>query len=76
MCINLGVHDLDLCRLDYAKVALSNKEREKLVRKNCNDFLKTREGLSYICMKYPRHLSVSQTIDEYIKNALWIDSIV
>jgi hypothetical protein len=26
-------------------------------------------------MKYP-HLSVPQAIDEYIKNALWIDSIV
>jgi hypothetical protein len=26
-------------------------------------------------MKYP-HLSVPQAINEYIKNALWIDSIV
>lgn len=75
MCINLGVHDLDLCRLDYAKVALSNKEREKLVKEDCNTFLKTHEGLSYLCMKYP-HLLVLQAIDEYIKTALWIDNIV
>lgn len=76
MCINLGVHDLDLCRLDYAKIALSNKEREELVRKDCNNFLKTRKGLSYLCMKYPRHLSVSEAVNEYIKTALWIDYIV
>lgn len=76
MCVNLGVHDFDLCRLDYAKVALSNKEREKLVREDCNTFLKTRKGLSYLCMKYPCHLSVPQAINEYIKTALWIDSIV
>lgn len=76
MCIDLGLFDFDLCRLDYAKVALSNKEREELVRKDCNTFLKTREGLSYLCMKYPRHLLVSEAVNEYIKTALWIDSIV
>ena len=75
MCIDLGLFDFNLCRLDYAKIALSNKEREKLVRKDCNSFLKTREGLSYLCMKYP-HLLVPQAINEYIKNALWIDNIV
>lgn len=76
MCIDLGLFDFNLCRLDYAKIALSNnKEREELVRKDCNTFLKTREGLSYLCMKYP-NLLVLQAIDEYIKNALWIDSIV
>ena len=55
--------------------SLSQEEAEKLVRKDCNDFLKTHKGLSYLCMKYP-HLSVPQAINEYIKNALWIDSIV
>ena len=74
MCINLGVHDFDLCRLDYAKVALSNKEREELVRKDCNNFLKTKQGFHYLIMKYP-HLSVSQAVNEYIKTELWIDSI-
>lgn len=75
MCIDLGLHDFNLCILDYAKVTLSNKEREKLVREDCNDFLKTYRGLSYLCMKYP-NLSIPQAIDEYIKTALWIDNIV
>lgn len=55
--------------------SLSPEEAEKLVRKDCNDFLKTRKGLSYLRMKYP-HLSVSQAVEEYVKTALWIDSIV
>ena len=55
--------------------SLSPKEVEKLVRKDCNDFLKTKKGFHYLTMKYP-NLSVSQAIDEYIKESLWIDSIV
>ena len=55
--------------------SLSSEEARKLVRKDCNDFLKTKKGFHYLMMKYP-HLSVSQAINEYIKNALWIDSIV
>jgi len=55
--------------------SLSQKEVEKLVRKNCNDFLKTKQGFHYLLMKYP-HLSVSQAVEEYVKIALWIDSIV
>ena len=56
-------------------VSLSPEEAEKLVREDCNSFLKTKRGFHYLMMKYP-HLSVSQAINEYIKNALWIDSIV
>ena len=56
-------------------VSLSLEEVEKLVREDCNSFLKTKRGFHYLMMKYP-HLSVPQAIDEYIKNALWIDSIV
>jgi hypothetical protein len=48
---------------------------EEIVRKDCNDFLKTKQGLHYLLMKYP-NLSVSQAVEEHIKNALWIDSIV
>ena len=55
--------------------SLSEEEAEKLVRKDCNSFLKTKQGFHYLLMKYP-HLSVPQAINEYIKNALWIDSIV
>jgi len=63
---------LPLNKEDYS---LSPEESEKLVRKDCNSFLNTRKGLSYLHMKYP-NLSVSQAINEHIKNALWIDSII
>ena len=61
--------------VDLSKISLSQEEVKTLVRKDCNNFLKTKQGFHYLKMKYP-HLSVSQAIDEYIKNALWIDSIV
>ena len=61
--------------VDPIQLEASHEESEALVRKDCNNFLKTRKGLSYLCMKYP-NLSVSQAVGEYIKNALWIDSIV
>ena len=61
--------------LNKENISLSSEEVEKLVREDCNSFLKTKQGFHYLIMKYP-HLSVSQAIDEYIKNALWIDSIV
>ena len=63
-----------LC-LNKADFSLSEEKAEKLVRKDCNDFLKTHKGLSYLHMKYP-NLSILQAIDEYIKNALWINYIV
>lgn len=53
----------------------SHEECEEIVRKDCNDFLKTKQGLHYLLMKYP-HLSVSEAVNEYVKTALWIDSIV
>jgi uncharacterized Fe-S cluster-containing MiaB family protein len=64
-----------LLRLNKADFSLSEEKAEALVRKSCNDFLKTKRGFHYLMMKYP-YLSVSQAIDEYIKNALWIDSII
>jgi hypothetical protein len=65
-----------LCKpLKIEDISLSQEEAEKLVRKDCNSFLKTKQGFHYLMMKYP-HLSVSQAVNEYIKNALWIDSIV
>ena len=69
MC-NLTFHLVDPIQLEA-----SHEESEAIIKKNCNDFLKTHEGLSYLCMKYP-NLLVLQAIDEYIKEALWIDSIV
>jgi len=62
-------------RVDLSCGSLSIEESEAIVRKDCNNFLKTKQGFHYLTMKYP-NLSVSQAIDEYIKNALWIDSIV
>ena len=61
--------------LNKEDISLSQEEVRKLVRKDCNDFLKTKKGFHYLMMKYP-HLSVSEAINEYIKTALWIDSIV
>ena len=70
---------MDLCSeflsLNKVDLSLSQEEAEKLVREDCNSFLKTHKGLSYLCMKYP-NLLVLQAIDEYIKTALWINSIV
>ena len=63
---------LPLNKVDFS---LSPEKAEKLVRKDCNSFLKTKQGFHYLMMKYP-NLSVSQAIDEYIKEALWIDSII
>ena len=61
--------------LNKVDFSLSSEDAEKLVRKDCNNFLKTKQGFHYLLMKYP-NLSVSQAVNEYIKNALWIDSIV
>ena len=64
-----------LIPLNKTDFSLSPKEAEKLVRKDCNSFLKTKQGFHYLMMKYP-NLLLSQAIDEYVKEALWIDSIV
>ena len=61
--------------LNKEDLSLSPEEAEKLVKKNCNSFLKTKQGFHYLTMKYP-NLSVSQAVSEHINNALWIDSIV
>lgn len=63
---------LPLNKKDYS---LSPEESEKLVRKDCNNFLKTKRGFHYLMMKYS-HLSVSQAINEYIKTTLKINSII
>ena len=70
----MDIHCKLLC-LNKVDISLSIEKAEALVRKDCNDFLKTKQGFHHLLMKYP-NLSVSQAINEYIKNALWIDSIV
>ena len=67
-----------LCKVkafNKEEYSLSPEEAKKLVRKDCNDFLKTKQGFHYLVMKYP-NLSVSEAVNEYINTALWIDSIV
>ena len=75
LCIIMDIHCKFLPLLDKGDFSLSPEKAEKLVRKDCNDFLKTKRGFHYLKMKYP-HLSISQAINEYVKNALWIDHIV
>jgi hypothetical protein len=70
---------MDICSrltvINPEKMELSLEKSEEIVRKDCNSFLKTKQGFHYLMMKYP-NLSVSQAVEEYIKTALWIDSIV
>ena len=60
---------------NLVNLQLGASQCEEIVRKDCNNFLKTKQGLRYLLMKYP-HLSVSEAVNEYVKTALWIDSIV
>ena len=71
----MAMRNLTFRVIDPIQLEASHEESEAIVRKNCNDFLKTKQGFHYLTMKYP-NLSVSQAINEYIKEALWIDSIV
>ena len=71
----MDIHCKSFLPLNKVDFSLSPEEEKKIVKKSCNDFLKTKQGFHYLIMKYP-NLSVSQAIDEYVKNALWIDSIV
>ena len=61
--------------VDPIQLEASHEESEALVRKDCNSFLKTKQGFRYLLTKYPK-LSISEAVNEYIKKALWIDSIV
>ena len=54
---NLTFHIVDPIQLEAS-------HSEALVRKDCNNFLKTHKGLSYLCMKYP-NLSLQDAIQEY-----------
>ena len=75
ICDIMDMYGNFLPLLNKEDVSLSQEEAEKFVKESCNDFLKTKKGFHYLTMKYP-NLSVSQAIDEYIKESLWIDSIV
>jgi hypothetical protein len=71
----MDLHHVPFRTVDLIQLEASQEECDAIVRKDCNNFLKTKQGFHYLMMKYP-HLSVPQAINEYIKNALWIDNIV
>jgi len=71
----MAMRNLTFRVVDPIQLEASHEECKAIVRKDCNSFLKTKQGFHYLMMKYP-NLSVSQAINEYIKEALWIDSIV
>lgn len=68
-------NNIAMCNIPCNLIQLEASHCEEIVRKDCNNFLKTKQGLCYLLMKYP-HLSVPEAINEYVKTALWIDSIV
>ena len=51
-------------KLDMESVALSAADAFELIEEDCNNFLKSRMGLSYLIMKYP-NLSIEHAIKEY-----------
>ena len=65
----------ELAAVNPSRFRLESTTAKQIVKRDCNSFLKTKQGFHYLMMKYP-HLSISQAINEYVKEALWIDSIV
>ena len=47
-----------------AGIQLEAQHLSCTLEESCNRFLKTRKGLSYLCMKYP-NLSLQDAIQEY-----------
>ena len=43
---------------------MDNKPLSEVIEEDCNNFLKSRKGLSYLIMRYPT-LSCEQAITEY-----------
>ena len=54
--------------IDLSKAQLSMKDLYARTEKEVNNFLKTRKGLAYLRMKYPK-LSLEEAIKEYRSNA-------
>lgn len=54
--------------IDMSKAQLSMKDLYTRTEKEINDFLKTRKGLAYLRMKYPK-LPLEEAIREYKSNA-------
>ena len=68
---------IDLSQLPYPilemeSVALSAADAFELVEEDCNNFLKSHAGLSYLCMKYPK-ISIEDAIKEYKILAHYLD---
>lgn len=50
------------------------KTLSEAVREDCQNFLKTREGLKYLQKNYTG--SIESAVRRYINNAIWITNIV
>ena len=50
--------------INFAGIQLEPLHLSCSFEESCNEFLKTRKGLSYLCMKYP-NLSLQNAIQEY-----------
>ena len=57
-----------LTLIDKDKISLSLRAVYQRTEKDINKFLKTRNGLAYLRMKYP-NLSVSEAVKEYKSTA-------
>ena len=56
--------------LDKKMIKMTPEEERKHFEEHYTNSLKTRHGLSYLCIKYP-NLSVTSAINEYLAEA-WI----
>lgn len=50
------------------------KTLSEAVKEDCQNFLKTREGLKYLQKNYTG--SIESAVRRYINNAIWINNIV
>lgn len=70
--MKIDLSQLPFPKLDMESVALSAADAFELVEEDCNNFLKSRIGLSYLIMKYPT-LSIESAIKEYKINAHYLE---
>lgn len=64
----MDINAICLKKIDHAKIGLSMKSLYNRTERDVNEFLKTRNGLAYLRMKYP-NLSIENAIKEYKSNA-------
>jgi hypothetical protein len=60
--------NISLKEIDKSKISLSMKSLYERTERDVNEFLKTRNGLAYLRMKYP-DFSIENAIKEYKSDA-------